>query len=662
MHNYIQYMSLQHFESMQKGYGMINRLKEILMILCDVVLVNVAIIVTFYMHFEGEIPADIIQLYLNNALILTIGKIIIFKYFGMYSSIWEYATIEELLKVAMGVSLSSVFSTIVLIYRGGDFYLGVYFAMYIVELVFIGVFRAGFRVYRSIRSANFFFKNHFEKKILIIGSGATATLIADEIRMHKDSYGEVVGFLDSNDKNLNKVISGVKVIGNFHDIGSVAHRYAVDEILLAVPTVDQGTLRMILEEAKRTSAKVRIAPGIREIIDGQVSLSKLRDVEIEDLLGREAVNLNIREVIDTIEGKVVLVTGGGGSIGSELCRQIARFNPKLLIILDIYENSAYEIQQELIGDYSSRLNLDVVIASMTDREAIFSLIDSQRPDVIFHAAAHKHVPLMERTPNEAIKNNVFGTKNVADAAHKFGVGRFVMISTDKAVNPTNIMGASKRVCEMYIQMMDRYSKTKFTAVRFGNVLGSNGSVVPLFNKQIREGGPVTVTHREIIRYFMTIPEAAQLVLQSGAMAKGGEIFVLDMGKPVKIYDLAVDMIKLSGLKLGEDIEIKIIGLRPGEKLYEELLLDEEGLKTTSHEKIRVGQPLDIDINEFMESVEGLRNWLNDVDRKRLLLEVQKIVPNYRDNCVVNQERIQEYTQSDKLVILKSEVDYSKGEK
>jgi FlaA1/EpsC-like NDP-sugar epimerase len=497
---------------------------------------------------------------------------------------------------------------------------------------------------------------------LIIGSGATATLIADEIRMHKDSYGEVVGFLDSNDKNLNKVISGVKVIGNFHDIGSVAHRYAVDEILLAVPTVDQGTLRMILEEAKRTSAKVRIAPGIREIIDGQVSLSKLRDVEIEDLLGREAVNLNIREVIDTIEGKVVLVTGGGGSIGSELCRQIARFNPKLLIILDIYENSAYEIQQELIGDYSSRLNLDVVIASMTDREAIFSLIDSQRPDVIFHAAAHKHVPLMERTPNEAIKNNVFGTKNVADAAHKFGVGRFVMISTDKAVNPTNIMGASKRVCEMYIQMMDRYSKTKFTAVRFGNVLGSNGSVVPLFNKQIREGGPVTVTHREIIRYFMTIPEAAQLVLQSGAMAKGGEIFVLDMGKPVKIYDLAVDMIKLSGLKLGEDIEIKIIGLRPGEKLYEELLLDEEGLKTTSHEKIRVGQPLDIDINEFMESVEGLRNWLNDVDRKRLLLEVQKIVPNYRDNCVVNQERIQEYTQSDKLVILKSEVDYSKGEK
>jgi FlaA1/EpsC-like NDP-sugar epimerase len=622
-----------------------NRIKEILMMLGDVLLVNAAILLTFFLHFEGAIPADVIQLYLSNALILTVGKIIIFRYFGLYNSVWEYATLEELVKVAMAVSLSAVLSTIVLIYRGGNLYFGVYLTMYFFELVFIGVFRASFRLYRSIKSAHFFIKNNFEKKILIIGSGATASLIADEIRTHKDSYGEIIGFLDADDKNLNKVISGVKVIGNFHDIGSVAYRFAIDEIIVAVPTVDQGTMRQILEDAKRTTAKVRIAPGIREIIDGQVSLSKIRDVEIEDLLGREAVNLNIREVIDTIEGKVVLVTGGGGSIGSELCRQIARFNPKRLIILDIYENSSYELQQELKRDYGSRLNLDVVIASVTDREAVFSLIDSQKPDLIFHAAAHKHVPLMERTPNEAIKNNVFGTKNVAEAAHKFGVGRFVMISTDKAVNPTNIMGASKRVCEMYIQVMDRQSKTKFTAVRFGNVLGSNGSVVPLFNKQIREGGPVTVTHREIIRYFMTIPEAAQLVLQSGAMAKGGEIFVLDMGKPVKIYDLAVDMIKLSGLKLGEDIEIEIIGLRPGEKLYEELLMDEEGLKTTSHEKIRVGQPLEIDISEFMDSVDSLRNWLNEIDRDRLLLEVQKIVPNYRDNCEVNQEKIKETMES-----------------
>ena len=618
-----------------------NRLKEFLMIVMDVLLVNFAMLLTFFLHYEGNIPAEIIQMYLSNALFLTVGKIIIYRYFGMYNSIWAYASLEELLKAVLAVTLSSVLGTAFLIYRADDLFYGVYLTMYLFELVFIGSSRASFRLYRSVRNHNFFVRNHYEKKILIIGSGATASLIADEIRNHKETYGEVIGFLDDNDKNLNKTISGVKVIGNFHDIGSVAYRFQIDEIVVAVPTVDQGTLRMILEEAKRTSAKVRITPGIREIIDGQVSLSKIRDVEIEDLLGREAVNLNVREVIDSIEGKVVLVTGGGGSIGSELCRQIARFNPKKLIIMDIYENSSYEIQHELLSDYGSRLNLDVVIASMTDREAVFSLIDTQRPDVIFHAAAHKHVPLMERSPNEAIKNNVFGTKNVAEAAHKFGVGRFVMISTDKAVNPTNIMGASKRICEIFIQVMDRQSKTKFTAVRFGNVLGSNGSVVPLFKKQIREGGPVTVTHREIIRYFMTIPEAAQLVMQSGAMAKGGEVFVLDMGKPVKIYDLAVDMIKLSGLKLGEDIEIEIIGLRPGEKLYEELLMDEEGLKATAHEKIRVGQPLEIDINAFLESVDGLSDWLKDVDIDRLLMEVQKILPNYRDNCEVNQEKLRE---------------------
>ncbi|WKY46949.1 nucleoside-diphosphate sugar epimerase/dehydratase [Eubacteriaceae bacterium ES3] len=622
-----------------------NRLKEFLMILADGLLINGAILLTFFLHYEGIVPEDVWQVYFNNVLFITIGEIIVYRYFGMYKSIWAYATLEELVKVFLAVTVSSLFTTAFLIYRGADFFYGIYFTMYLFELVFVGVFRASFRLYRSIKNRHFFIRNQFEKKILIIGSGATASLIADEIRNHKDTYGDVIGFLDEDDKNLHKVISGVKVIGNFHDIGSVAYRFEIDEIIVAVPTVGQGTLRMILEEAKRTSAKVRITPGIKEIIDGQVSLSKIRDVEIEDLLGREAVNLNIREVVDSIEGKVVLVTGGGGSIGSELCRQIARFNPKKLIILDIYENSAYEIQHELNQDYGSRLNLDVVIASVTDREAIFSLIDSQQPNIIFHAAAHKHVPLMERSPNEAIKNNVFGTRNVAEAAHKCGVGRFVMVSTDKAVNPTNIMGASKRICEMYIQVMDKQSKTKFTAVRFGNVLGSNGSVVPLFKKQIREGGPVTVTHREIIRYFMTIPEATQLVMQSGAMAKGGEIFVLDMGKPVKIYDLAVDMIKLSGLKLGEDIEIEIIGLRPGEKLYEELLMDEEGLKGTAHDKIRVGHPLDIDINEFLDSVEGLKDWLKDSDHDRLLLEVQKILPNYRDNREVNQEKIRENMES-----------------
>lgn len=434
---------------------------------------------------------------------------------------------------------------------------------------------------------------------------------------------------------MNKTIAGVKVLGNNYDIGSIVHKFNVNEIIIATPTADPTTLRMIISECKRTAAKVRIVPGIRELIDGQVSLSKIRDVEIEDLLGRETVNLNIREVVSYLEGKIIMVTGGGGSIGSELCRQIARFNPGKLIILDNYENNAYEIQNELINDYENKLNLDVIIASVRDRDDVFSIIEVYHPDVIFHAAAHKHVPLMERSPWEAIKNNVFGTKNVAEAAHEFGVDRFVMVSTDKAVNPTNIMGASKRICEMIIQGLARQSKTKFTAVRFGNVLGSNGSVVPLFKKQIKEGGPVTVTHKEIIRYFMTIPEAAQLVIQSGAIAKGGEIFVLDMGQPVKIFDLAVDLIKLSGLKLNEDIEIEIIGLRPGEKLYEELLMDEEGLKETCFEKIRVGKPGDIDYTLLKKSLEELRPFLKSSNRKALINMVKNIVPTYKDRDEVN---------------------------
>jgi FlaA1/EpsC-like NDP-sugar epimerase len=382
---------------------------------------------------------------------------------------------------------------------------------------------------------------------------------------------------------------------------------------------------------------VRIIPGIREMIDGQVSLNKIRDVEIDDLLGRDTVNLNVREVIGYIEGKIIMVTGGGGSIGSELCRQIARFNPGKLIILDNYENSAYEIQNELINDYENKLNLDVIIASVRDRDDIFAIVETFHPDVIFHAAAHKHVPLMERSPNEAIKNNVFGTRNVAEAAHEYGVDRFVMVSTDKAVNPTNIMGASKRICEMIVQGLAQQSKTKFTAVRFGNVLGSNGSVVPLFKKQIREGGPVTVTHKEIIRYFMTIPEAAQLVIQSGAIARGGEIFVLDMGQPVRIYDLAVDLIKLSGLKLNEDIEIEIIGLRPGEKLYEELLMDEEGLSETRYEKIRVGRPGEIDYLKLKKTLDELIPILKFSAKNNIVDRVKDIVPTYKDNCEVNNQ-------------------------
>ncbi|AWW25443.1 MULTISPECIES: polysaccharide biosynthesis protein [Acetobacterium] len=609
--------------------------RQLFLIVADIVAVNAAFLLTLFLHYEGNIPSEIISIYINSVFVFTVGKLLIYRYFDLYNSLWSYASVEELLKILLAVVVANVFGIIYLIYMGERLYFGIYITSMLFEIAFVSSGRFSYRLMRSLKNRKIFMKQDLEKKILIIGSGATATLIATEIKNHASNYGQVIGFIDDDATKLNKTIAGVKVLGNNYDIGSVAHKYNVNEIIIATPTADPTTLRMIISECKRTAAKVRIVPGIREMIDGQVSLSKIRDVEIEDLLGRETVNLNIREVVSYLEGKIIMVTGGGGSIGSELCRQIARFNPGKLIILDNYENSAYEIQNELINDYEDKINLDVIIASVRDRDDVFSIIETYHPDVIFHAAAHKHVPLMERSPWEAIKNNVFGTKNIAEAAHEFGVDRLVMVSTDKAVNPTNIMGASKRICEMIIQGLARQSKTKFTAVRFGNVLGSNGSVVPLFKKQIKEGGPVTVTHKEIIRFFMTIPEAAQLVIQSGAIAKGGEIFVLDMGQPVKIFDLAVDLIKLSGLKLNEDIEIEIIGLRPGEKLYEELLMDEEGLTETRFEKIRVGKPGDIDYTKLKNSLEELRPLLNLSNKKALINRVKTIVPTYKDNSEVN---------------------------
>jgi len=609
--------------------------RQLFLIVADIVAVNAAFLLTLFLHYEGNIPSEIISIYINSVFIFTVGKLLIYRYFDLYNSLWSYASVEELLKILLAVVVANVFGIIYLIYMGERLYFGIYITSMLFEIAFVSSGRFSYRLMRSLKNRKIFMKQDLEKKILIIGSGATATLIATEIKNHASNYGQVIGFIDDDATKLNKTIAGVKVLGNNYDIGSVTHKYNVNEIIIATPTADPTTLRMIISECKRTAAKVRIVPGIREMIDGQVSLSKIRDVEIEDLLGRETVNLNIREVVSYLEGKIIMVTGGGGSIGSELCRQIARFNPGKLIILDNYENSAYEIQNELINDYEDKINLDVIIASVRDRDDVFSIIETYHPDVIFHAAAHKHVPLMERSPWEAIKNNVFGTKNIAEAAHEFGVDRLVMVSTDKAVNPTNIMGASKRICEMIIQGLARQSKTKFTAVRFGNVLGSNGSVVPLFKKQIKEGGPVTVTHKEIIRFFMTIPEAAQLVIQSGAIAKGGEIFVLDMGQPVKIFDLAVDLIKLSGLKLNEDIEIEIIGLRPGEKLYEELLMDEEGLTETRFEKIRVGKPGDIDYTKLKNSLEELRPLLNLSNKKALINRVKTIVPTYKDNSEVN---------------------------
>ncbi len=611
--------------------------RQALLLVTDIIAVNIAFLLALFLHTEGKVPEATILAYFGAVMILTIGKILIYKYFGLYNSLWAYASVEELLKVVMAGITANVLGTIYLISMGFELYFGIYLIGAIFEITIVGFIRFSYRFFRRIKNNYPILRQAHSNNILIVGSGVAGSLIAGEIMNHSVSYGQVIGFIDDDAHKLYKSIGGVKVLGNYHDIYSVAHRFNIDEIIIALPSSTTVAMKQILEECNRSEAKVRIIPSIREIIDGQLSLSKIRDVQIEDLLGRDIVNLNVMEVANYIEDKVIMVTGGGGSIGSELCRQIARFLPSKLIILDVYENNAYDIQNELLRTYGDRLDLDVIIASVRDRDNIFAIVEKHAPDVIFHAAAHKHVPLMERSPKEAIKNNVFGTKNIAEAAHEFGVERFVMVSTDKAVNPTNIMGASKRICEMIVQGLAKQSETKFTAVRFGNVLGSNGSVIPLFKKQIEAGGPVTVTHKEIIRYFMTISEAAQLVIQSGGIAKGGEIFVLDMGEPVKIYDLAVDLIRLSGLKLNEDIQIIITGLRPGEKLYEELLMDEEGLKNTKYEKIHIGQPIDINYPELKSALNELLFVLKSPENDTLIEMIQGIVPTYKNNKEVNNE-------------------------
>ena len=457
-----------------------------------------------------------------------------------------------------------------------------------------------------------------QKKLLIIGGGYSANDIIKTLNSTLKGQYDIIGIIDDNKKRIGYSVAGVKIIGTRNDIERICEQYDVDEIFFSIVTIDNKNKKEILEICNRTNAKVKVLPDLRELITEENLYNSLRDIEIEDLLGRDPIRLDNNNIKSLIENKIVLVTGGGGSIGEELCRQIMLHNPKLLLMLDIYENSLYSIELELKAKYPNN-EIKAIIANIRDKQRMFDLFEEYHPEVVFHAAAHKHVPLMENNPTEAIKNNVFGTYNLVNACDKFKTKRFILISTDKAVNPTNIMGATKRMCEMIIQAKDKESETEYVAVRFGNVLGSNGSVVPLFKKQIAEGGPVTVTHKEITRFFMTIPEAVALVLQSITYAKGGEIFVLNMGEPVKIYDLATSLIELSGLKLGEDIEIEIIGMRPGEKLYEELLMDEENLEKTNHEKIFITEPMEFTMDDIEEKLDKLRYILdNDINDKEII--------------------------------------------
>ncbi|MBE5756482.1 MAG: polysaccharide biosynthesis protein [Clostridiales bacterium] len=542
---------------------------------------------------------------------------------GVYSSYLKYLGVKDAIKIS--ITLFIVMSIIVIlagIIDGIPVRWAVCFS--VISLPVILIFRFSFRAY------NLYFgkekKVERKQKAIIIGAGQAGSKLVEEIQSSNKINVTPVCILDDNDSKIGLNIHGVKVVGTSKDIQKFVSIYNADQIFIAIPSSNKKKLGELIKQCQKTGCKVKTLPSTHELISGEAMISAMKDVSVVDLLGREETKVNLKEIMTYIENQVVMVTGGGGSIGSELCRQIAKRNPKQLIILDIYENTTYEIAQELKRRCPD-LNLEVLIASVRDQKRINDIFDKYRPNIIFHAAAHKHVPLMETSPNEAVKNNVGGTLNVAMAADKYGVKRMVLISTDKAVNPTNIMGATKRICEMIVQQMNKKSQTEFVAVRFGNVLGSNGSVIPLFKKQIAEGGPVTVTHKDITRFFMTIPEAVSLVLQAGAYAQGGEIFVLDMGKPVRIYDMAENLIRLSGYEPNVDIMIEVTGLRPGEKLYEELLMAEEGLKETANKRIHIGKPIELDEEKlFMNIDELLLEAYKETDKMKDL--VKELVPTY----------------------------------
>ncbi len=596
--------------------------------LIDVILINLAYVLAFYFRFNFNLPYDEVSIFRHNAIIITLIYISVYYMFNLYKSLWYYASADEFLLAVGGCITASLATTayLAIVKQRMPFSVSILAGIFTVVLV-VG-FRVFFRIYRKclvlFDRSN---KNDF-MRVMIIGAGAAGNMTIREMKRHPEMRYKPVALIDDDGSKTGTSIGGVKIFGNRNCIEDIVVDENVDIILFAIPSIDYKNKKEMLNICKKTGCRVEIIPGIFELIDGKVSLKKVRDVSYEDLLGRPPVQLDTEGIEHYVRNRTVMITGGGGSIGSEICRQIAKFKPKEVVLFDIYENGVYELQQEL--KYSNiNINIKCVIASITDRRRLESTFEEYKPEVIFHAAAHKHVPLMEDNPAESVLNNVFGTLNLAEFADKYKVERFVMISTDKAVNPTNIMGATKRLCEMIVQSIDKKSNTQFVAVRFGNVLGSNGSVIPLFKKQIAQGGPVTVTHPEINRFFMTIPEAAQLVLQASAYAKGGEIFVLDMEEPVKIYDLACDLIRLSGFEPEEDIKVQFVGLRPGEKLYEEVLTEEEGLSRTVHEKIFVGKATFDDFDGLKIKLAELKTIAEEQSSEAIINKMEELVHTYR---------------------------------
>ena len=632
------------------------KLISVYLVIYDIFAVNVSYLAALFFRFDmhiSSIPPEYLHAFIKFAPIYTIFSLFVFHILRLYNSLWQFASFDELNRIIISSIFTTLFQaafmTILMIQMPISYYV---FGAFLQFAMIVGI-RFSYRYIKLERNRRY--NNQAAvHNVMIIGAGAAGKTILREMRNSQGMSGKACCVIDDNPNKWDRTMEGVPVVGGRDSIMNAVKTYNIDRIMFAIPSASTEDKRDILNICKETKCELKSLPGIYQLANGEVSLSKMKAVNVEDLLGRDPIKVDMAEVFRQLTGKTILVTGGGGSIGSELCRQIAAHNPKQLIIFDIYENNAYAIQQELVRKYGDKLNLVTLIGSVRDSRRLDMIFDKYRPDIVYHAAAHKHVPLMETSPNEAIKNNVVGTYKVAYMALKYDVEKFVLISTDKAVNPTNIMGASKRLCEMVIQSMERISendnfdslpllhdhkkdglkeekpkatKTKFVAVRFGNVLGSNGSVIPLFKKQIAEGGPVTVTHPDIIRYFMTISEAVSLVLQAGTYAKGGEIFVLDMGSPVKIDTLARNLIKLSGHEPDVDIPIVYTGLRSGEKLYEEKLMKEEGLKKTKNELIFIGQPIPFDMDNFFKDLEDLSQ-ASYQNSESIVSMVEKVVSTF----------------------------------
>jgi FlaA1/EpsC-like NDP-sugar epimerase len=600
-----------------------------LMLILDSLLINFAYFGSLMLRFDGNIPQLYLDYYVKSFFLVTIIVLLCFYKFDIYDRLWRFASTNEMFSILSATTIAS------LLMLGFTYMLrflyprSIYLLFWLLLTALISGYRFMLRVFFS-HSMNSAQKGKSDAiNVMIIGAGDAASVVVEEFLRHPGLKRRPIVLIDDNKNKHGMKIRGVPVEGGREAIPQIVFEKSIQEIIIAMPSADRRDIREIVQICNKTKCNLKILPGIYELIDGRVTVKRLRDVKIEDLLGRDPVKVDIEEISNYIRHKKILVTGGGGSIGSELCRQIARFNPKQLLIFDINENNIYDLEFDLNTTYPN-LKYKSIIGTVREAARLESVFKEYRPDIVFHAAAHKHVPLMEQNPLEAIKNNVFGTLNAAQLSDRYQVEKFILISTDKAVNPTSIMGATKRIAEIIIQMQNKDSNTIYSAVRFGNVLGSRGSVVPLFKKQIEAAGPVTVTHPEIMRYFMTIPEAVQLVIQAGALAKGGEIFILDMGDPVKIDDLAKDMIRLSGLKPGEDIQIKYTGLRPGEKLFEELLLREEGIAATKNDRIYIAKPTYMDAVDFSKELDQLKKILSSGRATDAAKVISNIVPMYRE--------------------------------